>query len=175
MFLLEICSARAPRLRCAKNQKGLLVEQGPGVGGGCQPRTSDSTSTDQLAGFGPPISPDVDNHVCVLPTGHMRAPTQPTSGRCRMRCYLTSTRCSSTTMDERADFRDGSIFDAAATTSRGHSGLETRTGSGYSGAYAGPCRSHREARSVQAVNAGDARQPHGWTTIEKAIYLCVFK
>ena len=38
MFLFgEICSAQAPGRRWAKNQKGLLVEQGPGAGGGCQP------------------------------------------------------------------------------------------------------------------------------------------
>ena len=37
MFLFgEICSARAPGRRWAKNQKGLLVDQGPGAGGGCQ-------------------------------------------------------------------------------------------------------------------------------------------
>lgn len=45
MFLFgEICSARAPRRRCATNQKGLLVEQGPGAGGGCQPFASERGS-----------------------------------------------------------------------------------------------------------------------------------
>ena len=45
MFLFgEICLARAPRVRCAKNQKGALVEQGPGAGGGCQPLASERGS-----------------------------------------------------------------------------------------------------------------------------------